>query len=85
MVEHPSWIVSHYGLDGAREHWVPGNRRRGTEAKEKRAFQTREEAEAFIADRSHPQKPSFRGEMGAYQCSVCGAWHIGHGDAEARP
>jgi hypothetical protein len=77
--EYPrhSYIVALYGLEGKREHWVPGDRRRGKPATEKRAFASEAEAQAFIDDRPHLQKPSYRGAMGPYRCSVCNFFHIG--------
>ena len=75
----PSFIVTHYGLDGVREHWTPGNRKTGKPATEKRAFATEAEALTFIAERPYLQQPSYRGEMGAYRCGICGAFHIGRG------
>lgn len=77
-----SFIVSHYELDGLREHWMPGNRRTGRLATEKRAFASLAEAEAFIADRPHLQGRTYRGAMGAYRCGVCGAFHIGRRERE---
>ena len=65
-----SYIVSLYGLDGKREHWMPGNRRRGTPAREKRRHATEADARAAM-ERNFPAK---NGRV--YQCSICGDWHI---------
>lgn len=63
-----SFIVSHYGLDGLREHFMPGNRRRGTGIRTKRSFEGRPEAQAFLDRRGWKDNV-------IYRCSVCGAWH----------
>jgi hypothetical protein len=62
-----SYIVSLFGLDGKREHYMPGNRRRGTGVREKRPFDTEAEARAFIEVSGWPNR--------IYQCSICGKWH----------
>lgn len=63
-----SFVVSFYGLEGIkRQHWIPGNRRRGLGIREKRHYHTQEEALA----RSAHVNPGAR----AYQCGVCGFWH----------
>lgn len=64
-----SYVVSLYGLDGKREHWMPGNRRKGTGPTEKKPFDTQAEAQAFADASSFPQ-----GEV--YQCSICAKWHL---------
>lgn len=63
-----SFVVSLYGIEGKREHWIPGNRKRGTEAHEKRGFANEEEALGHI-------KIHFKGRGTTYQCSICGKWH----------
>lgn len=62
-------IVSRFGLDGKRQHWVPGNRRRGTGATEKRPFASEEAARTFI---DQQRRQGFT----AYLCEICERWHI---------
>ena len=61
-----SFVVVRDGLQGKREHWVPGNFRRGTPPREKRAFATAKAALEALRDR--PGK--------VYTCSICDRWHI---------
>lgn len=68
MSDLKSFIVSHFGLDGKREHWMPGNRRKGTEPREKVSYASEEEA------RQAMEKNLPGGSY--YQCSICNAWHI---------
>lgn len=63
-----SYIVSLYGLDGKRQHWMPGNRRRGTGPREKRSFPTEADASTFAAEHC-------RVGTTVYRCSICGDWH----------
>lgn len=63
-----SYIVSLYGLDGKREHWMPGNHRTGQGPREKRPFSSEEAALAFVTKNSRPNST-------VYQCGVCGFWH----------
>jgi hypothetical protein len=72
-----SYIVSLYGLDGLREHWTPGNRKTGKPATAKRTFASEAEAQTFIDERPHLQRPTRRGPMGVYRCGICGCVHIG--------
>lgn len=69
MSQSDSYVVSLYGLDGKREHWMPGNRRRGTGPREKRPFESEAEARAFADASNWPQ-----GEV--YRCSICEKWHL---------
>lgn len=68
-VSGDSFIVRLFGLDGLREHWMPGNRRRGTPAREKRRFDTEAEAQAFLE--AHPRMKG----GSVYQCGICDQWH----------
>ena len=43
-----SFIVSKFGLDGVRQHYMPGNRRTGAGMREKRPFDTEDDATDFI-------------------------------------
>lgn len=63
-----SYIVSHFGLDGKREHYMPGNRRKGIGIREKRGFASEEAARRFLVD--HGLK-----RMRVYRCSICDQWH----------
>lgn len=63
-----SFIVSHYGLDGQREHMMPGNRRRGTPARAKRGYSTEAEAREAM-ERNRPGGS-------VYRCSICDDWHM---------
>lgn len=67
-----SHVVSLYGIDGLREHYMPGNRRKGTGVREKKAFESEAEARAFLeAHRGRWDGPS----GSVYVCGVCGKWH----------
>lgn len=63
-----STVVTRFGLDGRREHWMPGNRRRSTGAREKRRYTS--EQEAREAMEINLPGGSY------YQCSICSDWHI---------
>ena len=63
-----SYVVHLYGLDGKREHWMPGNRKRGLGPREKKPFDTEEEAKAFLVKHGHTG-------FTTYQCSICHKWH----------
>lgn len=80
-----SFIVSKYGLDGLRQHWIPGNRRRNLPPREKRQFATRVAALAWIA--ANPNAGAPRG-LHCYRCWICGQWHLSrngrHGDPSRR-
>jgi len=52
-----------------RCHW---NKQRGKHIRAKRAFETLQEANEYMAYRNLQDKYT------AYQCEVCGKWHIGH-------
>ena len=67
-----SYVVTLYGIEGQRQHFMPGNRRKGTGVREKKPFDTEEEALAFIAKQEGDGWP--RGGV-AYLCSLCGKWH----------
>lgn len=67
MIE--SYVVRRDGLDGKREHWKPGNTRRGTGPTEKRSFDSEAEAQTFADASNWPQGT-------VYQCSICEKWHL---------
>lgn len=50
-------------------HW---NKARGHRQKAKRPFPTQDDAESYMKQRH------LENEYCAYQCQVCGKWHIGH-------
>lgn len=65
-----SFIVDKFGLGGKREHWVPGNRKKGTGPKPKRAFSSESDARAHLIERG-------RGlDWAVYRCSMCEKFHI---------
>lgn len=68
--DHDSFVVSFFGLDGVRQHWVPGNRRRNRPAREKRRFPSEADARTFIEERH--LAPASR----VYRCSICDDWHL---------
>lgn len=65
-----SYVVERDGLVGVREHWMPGNYRRGTPAREKRPFENEPDARAFLIEHGHG--PDWR----IYRCHVCSKYHV---------
>lgn len=61
-----SYVVTRDGLHGKREHWMPGNVRRGTGPREKRPFDSEQDAAEALGERAGR----------AYQCSICEKWHL---------
>lgn len=59
-----SYVVRRDGIDGQREHWMPGNFRRGTGPREKRGYDTEQEAREHL-----------NGSGSVYQCPICDKWH----------
>lgn len=71
MTDQPhSHVVSKYGLEGVREHWMPGNFRRQLPAREKRPFESEADARAFLVEHGHGP------DWSAYVCHVCEKWHV---------
>jgi hypothetical protein len=68
-VEHPSYVVTLYGIDGLRHHFLPGNRRRRTGIKAKRGFAKEADALAYAAEHN------LKG-FTTYLCPTCDQWHL---------
>lgn len=66
-----SYVVELYGLvDGKRAHWMPGNRRKGTGAREKYGHETESAARAWLIERG-------RGlDWSVYRCPICSKFHV---------
>lgn len=65
-----SYIVERYGLEGLREHWMPGNYRRGSGPREKRPFDNESDGRCFLIEQGYGP------EWSVYPCSICHKYHV---------